>query len=51
MSKSRQENESPKEKDSTELVDCGRASEVTRGIPLVILHELGNPPFNRLFLF
>lgn len=36
---------------SFELTDCGRASEVTRGIPLVLLFEFGNPPFNKLFLF
>ena len=34
-----------------ELMDCGQASEVTRGIPLVILYELGIPPWNKLFLF
>lgn len=36
---------------SFELTDCGRASEVTRGIPLVLFFEIGSPPFNKLFLF
>jgi hypothetical protein len=38
------------EADSCELADCGQASKVTRGIPLVLLFELGNPPFHKLFL-
>lgn|GEM_PF-1844994 len=50
MSESKVENEL-KATGSFELTDCGRASEVTRGIPLVLLFELGNPPFNKLFLF
>lgn len=32
------------------LVDCGRASDLTRGLPYQILHELGWPPFNRMYL-
>jgi hypothetical protein len=39
------------ESGSFELIDCGQASRVTRGIPLVILFELGTPPWNKLFLF
>lgn len=50
MSEPKLEKGSQNEKDSIELVDCGRASQVTRGIPLVLLFELGNPPFNKLFL-
>jgi len=34
-----------------ELIDCGKASKVTRGVPLLFLFELTSPPFNRLFLF
>jgi hypothetical protein len=33
------------------LMDCGRASERTQGIPLLLLFELGTPPANKLFLF
>ena len=32
------------------MVDCGQASERTRGVPMFILLELGIPPFNWLFL-
>ena len=38
-------------KDAVFLVDCGRVSRRTRGIPLLILFELGTPPNDRLFLF
>jgi len=31
-------------------IDCGRASESTRGLPLYILFELGWPPNNKMFL-
>ena len=27
------------------LIDCGRASKVTRGFPLTFYYELGFPPF------
>ncbi len=37
--------------DAAFLVDCGRASERTRGVPLLLLFELGTPPANKLFLF
>lgn len=30
-----------------ELIDCGRASEATRGVPLKLLLELGWPPNNK----
>jgi len=33
------------------IVDCGRASERTQGVPLLLLFELGTPPTNKLFLF
>ena len=33
------------------LIDCGRASERTQGVPLLLLFELGTPPTNKLFLF
>jgi hypothetical protein len=37
--------------ESVELIDCGPASEKTKGIPLFLLFELGWPPYDRLFLF
>lgn len=33
-----------------EPVDCGRASEATRGLPLLLLFELGWPPNNKMYL-
>ena len=33
------------------IIDCGRASERTQGVPLLLLFELGTPPTNKLFLF
>ena len=33
------------------IVDCGRASERTQGVPLLLLFELGTPPTNKLFMF
>lgn len=35
--------------DAVELVDCGRASEQTKGFYTLILLELGVPPNNWLF--
>jgi hypothetical protein len=32
------------------IIDCGRASERTQGVPLLLLFELGTPPTNKLFL-
>ena len=37
--------------EAVEIIDCGRVSERTQGIPLVLLWELGNAPNNRLFLW
>jgi hypothetical protein len=37
--------------DAVRVVDCGRASERTQGVPLLLLFELGTPPTNKLFLF
>ena len=37
--------------DAVEIIDCGRASERTRGVPLMLFFELGTPPSNKLFLF
>jgi hypothetical protein len=31
------------------LLDCGKASEVTKGVPYLVLYELGWPPFDRLW--
>ena len=50
VSESKPENEAVSAP-SFELKDCGRASEKTCGVPLVLLFELGSPPFNKLFLF
>ena len=38
-------------RDAVFLVDCGRVSERTGGVPLLLLFELAAPPFNKLFLF
>jgi hypothetical protein len=32
--------------DAVEIIDCGRASERTKGGILLIFLESGNPPFN-----
>jgi hypothetical protein len=32
------------------IIDCGRASERTQGVPLLLLFELGTPPTNKLYL-
>jgi hypothetical protein len=37
--------------DAVEIIDCGRASERTQGVPLLLFFELGTPPSNKLFLF
>jgi len=37
--------------DRWRIIDCGRASERTQGVPLLLLFELGTPPTNKLFLF
>ena len=29
------------------LLDCGQASEVTKGVPFVLYLELASPPFDR----
>lgn len=29
------------------LLDCGQASQVTKGVPFVIFYELASPPFDR----
>lgn len=36
--------------EAVEIIDCGRASERTRGIPCLLLYELGIPPNDELFL-
>ena len=35
--------------DAVEIIDCGRASERTRGSFQFVLLELATPPFNWLF--
>jgi hypothetical protein len=37
--------------DARFLIDRGRASRCTRGVPLLLLFELTPPPVNKLFLF
>jgi hypothetical protein len=37
--------------DRSGIIDCGRASERTQGVPFLLLFELGTPPTNKLFLF
>ena len=34
--------------EAVEIVDCGRASERTRGFPFMLLFELGVPPNDSL---
>ena len=36
--------------DAVEIIDCGRASECTRGFSFLLLFELGIPPNDKLFL-
>ena len=36
--------------EAVEIIDCGRASERTNGIPFLLLFELSAPPNNKLFL-
>ncbi len=51
MNESRVDNKRHGDKGApVELVDCGRASEATRGVPLFLLFEIGWPPFNKMFL-
>ncbi|MEA3178859.1 MAG: hypothetical protein QOI59_2382 [Gammaproteobacteria bacterium] len=37
--------------DAVEIIDCGRASERTQGVPFLLLFELGTPPTNKQFLW
>lgn len=32
------------------LIDCGRASKKTQGVPLLLFFELGTPPTDRLYV-
>jgi hypothetical protein len=36
--------------EAVEIIDCGRASERTQGITLLLLFELGIPPNDRLLI-
>jgi hypothetical protein len=36
--------------DAVEILDCGRASERTQGLPSLLLFELGYPPFDTSLL-
>lgn len=33
------------------LIDEGKASKETKGVPFLLLFELGTPPTNRLYLY
>lgn len=33
------------------LFDCGKASEVTKGVPFVIFYEAASPPFDRALVW
>ena len=37
--------------DRWRTIDCGRASERTQGVPLLLMYELGTPPTNKRFVF
>ncbi len=37
--------------DARFLINCGRASRRTRGVPLLLFFEVAAPPLDRLFLF
>jgi hypothetical protein len=37
-------------KNCYELLDCGRVSTRTRGLPYQLLYEAVSPPFNRIFV-
>jgi hypothetical protein len=37
--------------DARFLIDCGRASRCTRGVPLLFMFEVAAPPMDRLFQF
>lgn len=45
------ESRRPEESAPMQPIDCGRASDATRGSPLLLLFELGLPPNNKMFLF
>jgi hypothetical protein len=36
--------------EAVEIIDCGRASQCTRGTSFLVLFELGSPPLNKLFI-
>lgn len=36
--------------DTIELIDCGSASKLTQGVPLLLLFEVSAPPLDRIFL-
>ena len=33
------------------LLDCGKASEVTKGVPFVLFYEPASPPFDRALVW
>lgn len=45
------ESRQPEESAPVQPIDCGRASDATRGLPFLLLFEFGSPPFNKMFLF
>ncbi len=48
VSKENTEREPEKTPAPLVLLDCGQASRVTKGVPFLVLYELGWPPFDRL---
>jgi hypothetical protein len=51
MSKEKPESAQGQSAESAEpvvLLDCGQASKVTKGVPYLVLYEVGWPPFDRL---
>ena len=36
--------------DTVALLDCGQASKVTKGLPFLIVFELGLPPYDRALI-
>lgn len=50
MEETRIENQVREERDPVSpLLDCGSASQVTRGVPYQLAFEMGWPPNNRMY--
>ena len=42
---SKERSERVRAEDAVEIIDCGRASERTQGVPMLLLLEFGSPPY------